>query len=67
MQSEPLVLSREMLRILVFRKGTDPKAVAEMRAAWDKTMVDKTFLADYAKVNGSAFTGKSGAAAQAVR
>ena len=57
--------SREMLRILVFRKGTDPKAVAEMRAAWDKTMVDKTFLADYAKVNGSAFTGKSGAAAQA--
>jgi len=57
--------SREMLRILVFRKGTDPKAVAEMRAAWDKTMVDKAFLADYAKVNGSAFTGKSGAAAQA--
>jgi tripartite-type tricarboxylate transporter receptor subunit TctC len=56
--------SREMLRILVFRKGSNPKAVAEMRAAWDKTMVDKEFLKDYAKVNGSAFTGKSGADAQ---
>ncbi len=56
--------SREMLRILVFRKGTNPKAVAEMRAAWDKTMKDKAFLADYRKVNGSDFDGKSGAAAQ---
>jgi len=57
-------MSREMLRILVFRKGTDPKAVAEMRSAWDKTMADKAFRADYARVNGSAFTGKSGAEAQ---
>ncbi|MBT4701652.1 MAG: hypothetical protein HOB79_11340 [Rhodospirillaceae bacterium] len=56
--------SREMLRILVFRKGTNPKAVAEMRAAWDKTMVDKEFLAEYARVNGSIFIGKSGADAQ---
>lgn len=56
--------SREMLRILVFRKGTDPQAVSEMRAAWDKTMVDKEFLADYKKVNGSAFGGLTGAEAQ---
>ena len=53
-----------MLRILVFRKGTDPQAVSEMRAAWDKTMVDKEFLADYKKVNGSAFGGLTGAEAQ---
>jgi len=56
--------SREMLRIMVFRQGTDPKAVAAMRKAWDMTMKDKDFLADYKKVNGSIFTGLSGKASQ---
>lgn len=56
--------SREMLRILVFRKGTNPKAVSIMRQAWDKTMKDPAFLAEYAKVNGSIFIGKTGADAQ---
>lgn len=56
--------SREMLRILVFRKGTDPKAIAAMRQAWEKTMKDPEFLAEYAKVNGSSFTGMAGAKAQ---
>ena len=53
-----------MLRILVFRKGTNPKAISIMRQAWDKTMKDAAFLAEYAKVNGSIFIGKSGAEAQ---
>lgn len=59
-----IAASREMLRILVFRKGTNPKAVAEMREAWDKTAKDPAFLAEYEKVNGSIFIGKSGAEAQ---
>ena len=53
-----------MLRIIVFRKGTNPKAVKIMRAAWDKTTKDKAFLAEYQKVNGSVYIGKSGADAQ---
>ena len=55
-----IAASREMLRILVFRKGTDPKAVATMREAWNKTIKDKDFLAEYQKVNGSIFIGMSG-------
>jgi tripartite-type tricarboxylate transporter receptor subunit TctC len=56
--------SREMLRILVFRKGTTPAAVAEMQEAWQKTMKDPEFLAEYKKVNGSIFIGKTGTEAQ---
>jgi len=56
--------SREMLRIIVFRAGTAPKIVNEMRAAWAKTMKDPEFLKEYAKVNGSAFDGFDGAKAQ---
>lgn len=57
--------SREMLRILVFRKGTSKKAVDTMRQAWKKTMKDPEFHKEYEKVNGSLFIGKSGAEAQA--
>lgn len=53
--------SREMLRILVFRKGTDKRAVEAMRSAWNKTMKDPAFLEEYKKVNGSIFIGKTGA------
>ena len=59
-----IAATREMLRILVFRKGTNPEAVTVMRAAWDKTMKDPEFLKEYEKVNGSIFIGKSGAEAQ---
>jgi hypothetical protein len=59
-----IAATREMLRIIVFRKGTNPKAVKIMRAAWDKTTKDKAFLAEYQKVNGSVYIGKSGADAQ---
>ena len=55
-----IAASREMLRILVFRKGTDPRAVEAMRSAWDKTIKDKAFLEEYKKVNGSIFIGMSG-------
>ena len=56
--------SREMLRILVFRKGTSKKAVELMRQAWSKTMSDPEFHKEYEKVNGSSFIGKSGEEAQ---
>jgi tripartite-type tricarboxylate transporter receptor subunit TctC len=56
--------TREMLRILVFKKGTSKKAVNIMRSAWDKTVKDKEFLAEYKKVNSSIFVGKSGKEAQ---
>lgn len=56
--------SREMLRILVFRKGTSKQAVGEMRQAWAKTMKDPEFHKEYQKVNGSSFIGKTGAEAQ---
>jgi len=56
--------TREMLRILVFKKGTTKQAVDIMRAAWDKTVKDKEFLAEYKKVNASEFVGKSGKDAQ---
>lgn len=56
--------TREMLRILVFRNGSDPKAVEVMRAAWEKTMKDPEFLAEYRKVNGSEFSGMKGPEAQ---
>lgn len=56
--------SREMLRILVFRKGTSRKAINTMRQAWEKTMKDEAFLAEYKKVNGSIFIGKTGPEAQ---
>jgi hypothetical protein len=56
--------SREMLRILVFRKGTDPKAVKIMREAWNKTVKDAAFLAEYEKVNGSIFIGTTGQEAE---
>jgi hypothetical protein len=56
--------SREMLRILVFRQGTDPRAITAMKKAWDMTMKDKAFLEEYKKVNGSVFVGMPGAKAQ---
>ncbi|MEK9683586.1 MAG: hypothetical protein VW226_03490 [Rhodospirillaceae bacterium] len=56
--------TREMLRILVFKKGTSKQAVNIMRTAWDKTMKDKEFLADYKKQNKSMFVGKSGKESQ---
>lgn len=59
-----IAATREMLRILVFRKGTNPEAVKIMRSAWAKTMKDPDFLAEYKKVNGSIFIGKSGPEAQ---
>lgn len=59
-----IAATREMLRILVFRKGTNPEAVKIMRDAWDKTVKDKAFLAEYKKVNGSIYIGKTGVEAQ---
>ena len=59
-----IAATREMLRILVFRKGTNPKAVKIMRQAWAKTIKDKGFLKEYEKVNGSIFIGKTGPEAQ---
>lgn len=59
-----IAATREMLRILVFRKGTNPEAIKIMRAAWAKTTKDPEFLAEYKKVNGSIFIGKSGPEAQ---
>lgn len=56
--------TREMLRIIVFKKGTTKKAVDVMRAAWAKTVQDKDFLAEYKKVNNSIFVGKTGPEAQ---
>ena len=52
--------TREMLRILVFKKGTTKKAVSTMRAAWAKTIKDPAFRKHYKRVNGSEFGGMLG-------
>ena len=52
--------TRELLRIIVFPKGTPKKAVNIMRAAWAKTMKNPEFLADYKKANASDLLGMEG-------
>ncbi len=56
--------TREMLRIIVFRKGTPMKYVDAMRAAWAKTMKDPEFAKEYRKANSSDLIGMTGAKAQ---
>lgn len=52
--------TREMLRIIVFKKGTNKKAVSAMRTAWAKTIKDPDFRKEYKRVNGSEFGGMNG-------
>lgn len=59
-----LAATREMLRIIVFRKGTPMKYVEAMRGAWAKTMKDKAFQKEYVKANSSGLVGMEGAQAQ---
>lgn len=56
--------TREMLRIIVFRKGTPVEARDIMRTAWEKTMADPAFQKDYKKANSSALVGMTGEKAQ---
>jgi hypothetical protein len=56
--------SREMLRFIVFPKGTSKKAVNIMRAAWAKTMKDPAYLEEYRRMNRSSFVGMAGMDAQ---
>lgn len=56
--------TREMLRIIVFRKGTPKKYVNAMREAWKKTMADADFQREYKKANNSALIGMNGKDAQ---
>ncbi len=56
--------TRELLRILVFRKGTPKAAIQAMRSAWEKTMADPGFQKDYKKANNSALLGMTGPKAQ---
>jgi tripartite-type tricarboxylate transporter receptor subunit TctC len=56
--------TRELLRIIVFRKGTPKKYVDEMREAWKKTMANAEFQKEYKKANGSDLVGMEGQKAQ---
>ena len=47
--------TRDMLRILVFRKGTPVEARDIMRTAWEKTMADADFQKDYKKSHPNIF------------
>ena len=56
--------SREILRVMVFPKGTPQKAVDIMRAAWVKTMMDPAYLKEYNRMNRSPLVAMKGADAQ---
>ena len=56
--------TREMLRIIVFRKGAPKAAIDAMRTAWEKTMADPAFQKDYKKANNSGLIGMTGPKAQ---
>ena len=63
LEAMPDPAKRERRKDLI-ENGIHSKLFPDAIRAWDKTMADMAFRADYARVNGSAFTGKSGAEAQ---
>jgi len=61
-----LAQSRLALRILVLPPGAPKQAVAALRAAWDKTAVDKGYLAEFKKQNNSDLEPLTGAESQSM-